>query len=48
MNEKSERLLEELVSVLKKKEDLRQVRDQLFKRGLECLLKVEHTAHLDY
>lgn len=48
MNEKTERLLEELVSKLKNKEDLQQVRDQLFKRGVESLLKAELTAHLGY
>jgi putative transposase len=48
MNEKTEKLLEELVGKLTSKEDLELMRDQLFKRGVESLLKAELTAHLGY
>jgi len=48
MNEKTNKLLEELVKQLENKEDFELVRDQLFKRGVESLLQAELTAHLGH
>jgi len=48
MKEKSNQLLEELIEQLKGKEDFDELRDQLFKRGVEALLKSEMTAHLGH
>lgn len=48
MQEKTNKLLEELLSQIRSKEDLETVRSTLFKRGVESLLKAEMTAHLGY
>lgn len=48
MQEKTNQLLEQLISELKGKEDFEELRDQLFKRGVEALLKAEMTAHLGH
>lgn len=41
-------LINDLVNQLKGKADFDEVRDQLFKRGIESLLKAEMTAHLGH
>jgi len=46
MQEQTDKLLEELISQLKGKEDFKELQEQLFKRGVEALLKSEMTAHL--
>ena len=46
MNEKAENLLNELVSKIGTAEEFEQVQKQLFRRGVEALLKAELTAHL--
>lgn len=48
MNKKTEQLLEELISEVGNKEQLEQVREQLFKRGVESLLNAEMTVHLGH
>lgn len=48
MNKKTEELLEELIGEVGNKEQLEQVRVQLFKRGVESLLNAEMTAHLGH
>ena len=48
MKEKTNQLLEELIAQLEGKEDFNELRDQLFKRGVEALLKSELTAHLGH
>lgn len=48
MKSKSEDLLNELISQLGSKEEFNELRDQLFKRGVEALLKSELTAHLGH
>ncbi|MFS4415054.1 transposase [Maribacter sp. 2307ULW6-5] len=48
MNDEIDRLLDGLVSKLSDKDQLEEVREQLFKRGVETLLKAELTAHLGY
>lgn len=48
MNEKREELLEQLISEISSKEELEQLREQLFKRGVESLLSSEMTVHLGY
>ena len=48
MKEKTNQLLEQLIAELKGKEDFEELRDQLFKRGVEALLKAELTAHLGH
>ncbi len=48
MKEKTNQLLEELISQLQGKEDFDELRDQLFKRGVEALLNSEMTAHLGH
>lgn len=48
MDTNTSKLLEELVSQLKNKEDFDQVRDQLFKRGVESLLQAEMSAHIGH
>ena len=47
MKEKSNQLLEELIK-LTGKEDFEELREQLFKRGVESLLRAQMTAHLGY
>lgn len=48
MNEKSKELLEQLISEVSSKEELEQLREQLFKRGVENLLSSEMTVHLGH
>lgn len=48
MNEELEKLLDGLVGKLSDKAQLEQVREQLFKRGVESLLRAEMTAHLGH
>ena len=48
MKEEANQLLDDLIRQLTGKEDFEELRDQLFKRGAESLLKVEMTAHLGY
>lgn len=48
MNTEIEKLLDGLVSKLTDKGQLEEVRGQLFKRGVESLLKAELTAHLGH
>lgn len=48
MEENTERLLQELIDNIKDKNQLSKIQDQLFKRGVESLLKAELTAHLGY
>lgn len=48
MNEQSTKLLDQLVSQLKGQKDFEELRDQLFKRGIQALLNAEMTAHLGY
>lgn len=48
MKEEIEKLLNELVAHLEDKTDLLKVQDQLFKRGVEALLKAEMTVHLGH
>ena len=48
MKKESEKLLESLISQLEGKEDFEELREQLFKRGVEALLKAELTAHLGH
>lgn len=48
MKKKTQELLDHLISEITDKSDLEQIQDQLFKRGVESLLKAELTAHLGY
>jgi len=48
MKKNTSELLDQLINQLEGKEDFEQIRDQLFKRGVESLLKAEMTAHLGY
>lgn len=48
MKKNTSELLDQLISQLQGKEDFDQLRDQLFKRGVESLLKAEMTAHLGH
>lgn len=48
MKKTTSELLDQLISQLQGKEDFDQLRDQLFKRGVESLLKAEMTAHLGH
>lgn len=48
MKEQTNALLEELISQLEGKEDFIELREALFKRGVEALLSAELTAHLGY
>lgn len=48
MKEKSEELLEKLISQISNKEELEQIRTSLFKKGVESLLKAEMDGHLGY
>ena len=48
MQEKTSKLLTELLGQIENKTDLDTVRSELFKRGVETLLKAEMTAHLGY
>ena len=48
MKKETNDLLEELIKQLEEKEDFYELRDALFKRGVEALLDSELTAHLGY
>lgn len=48
MEEKTQQLMDELLSKLTSKEQLNEMSSQLFKRGIEALLKSEMTAHLGH
>jgi transposase-like protein len=48
MKEKTRALLDTLIGEIKNEQDFNQVRDSLFKRGIQSLLKAEMTAHLGY
>jgi len=48
MNDELEQQLDALIGKITNKEDFKQVKDQLLKRGIESLLKSEMTAHLGY
>ena len=48
MQEKTKELLTALLGQIENKEDLDTVQAELFKRGVETLLKAEMTAHLGY
>ena len=48
MQKKTKQLLDELLGQIDNKEDFESVRSELFKRGVESLLKAEMTAHLGY
>ncbi len=48
MKKTTDKLLNELIDKIGNKEELRQVQDQLFKRGVENLLKAELSAHLGF
>ena len=48
MKTKIENLLDGLVGELTDKDQLEEVREQLFKRGVESLLRAEMTAHLGH
>lgn len=48
MEKTTEELLNEIISKLDSKEQLSELSDQLFKRGIQTILKSEMTAHLGY
>lgn len=48
MNKNVEKLITKLVNEIEDKQELSQVKDELFKRGVENLLNSEMTAHLGY
>ena len=48
MKKETNKLLDELTNQLEDKDDFNELRDQLFKRGIEALLKSELTAHLGH
>jgi len=48
MKEKSEDLLNQLIGQISSKEEFDKIKDSLFKRGVEALLKAEMNAHLGY
>lgn len=48
MKEKTNKLLEELLSQIEGKEEFYELREALFKRGVEALLDAELTAHLGH
>ena len=48
MKKETNELLEQLIQQLEGKADFEELRDQLFKRGIESLLKAELTAQLGY
>jgi transposase-like protein len=48
MNNKTDELLETLLKEVKDKASLDQLNDELFKRGVQALLKAEMEAHLGY
>lgn len=48
MNDKTNQLLDSLLKEIKTPEEFNQLRDQLFKRGVQTLLSAEMDAHLGY
>lgn len=48
MKQNTSDLLDQLITQIEGKEDFDQIRDQLFKRGVESLLNAEMTAHLGH
>ena len=48
MKDKTQTLLDQLLSQIDGQKEFKQVQDQLFKRGIESLLKAEMAAHLGY
>lgn len=48
MKDKTKELLDELLGQIDDQKEFKQVQDQLFKRGIESLLKAEMSAHLGY
>jgi len=48
MKEKTQKLLDDLIDQIEDEKQFRLVQDQLFKRGIESLLKAEMSAHLGY
>lgn len=48
MNDKTTKLLEDLLDQINDKAGFDELRDQLFKRGIQTLLNAEMTAHLGY
>lgn len=48
MKSENQALLDQLIEQLDSKEEFHELRDQLFKRGVEALLKSEMTAHLGH
>ncbi len=48
MKDKTQDLLDQLLSQIENQQEFKQVQDQLFKRGIESLLKAEMSAHLGY
>lgn len=48
MKEKTNELLEQLLSQIEGKEEFNELREALFKRGIEALLNAELTAHLGH
>jgi transposase-like protein len=48
MNDKTNQILDSLIKEIKTPEEFNALRDQLFKRGVQTLLKAEMDAHLGY
>lgn len=48
MKDKTQELLDQLLEQIEGQKEFKQVQDQLFKRGIESLLKAEMSAHLGY
>ena len=48
MNQKTTKLLDELLSQIEGQSDFEEIREQLFKRGIQALLNAEMTAHLGH
>lgn len=48
MKDKTQELLDQLLNQIEDQKEFKQVQDQLFKRGIESLLKAEMSAHLGY
>jgi len=48
MKEKTQKLLDDLIDQIDDEKQFRLVQDQLFKRGIESLLKAELSAHLGH
>ena len=48
MKEQTQKLLDDLVNQIADKDELAQVQDEFFKRGVEALVKSELTVHLSH